>query len=1169
MRYLERAHLEAQRTRAQIEIPRWGLLEGVKNYIENSFNLEIVAVPAESIQHNHAEVSLSEGALHYDQAFDNNPEELAWELSHELGHLILHWDSLEEARSTLDAAFGTSFANDGTTSLARYHPRIREEIEANAFANEFVCPARQVFNEWLANDSIDSHDLAKQMGVPHRIVRLQLTEALFQYYQEPSISSAAFYGATESHRYDNSKPVAQRPPYDEWQECAAKIIDLPVLVNAGPGTGKTATLIRRLEYLIREKGVLPSEILVLTFSRDAAGELHQRVSTIFDEKTASCLEIDTFHGFGCSFLYRYDMQLDEKFIVLDEVGQEELLGSLLGEEDCVGIVNLRDPDSTIRELARQINHLKDRLISPDMLENEIESWVEKEKSASEHAKEFLSLYRAYERKKKERPAVDFADLIARPIELLRSSERLREEIQHKYKWIMVDEFQDVSRAVGIFLKELCGRKNHPWVVGDTRQSIYRFRGADPSNITEFTKDFLDAQTVYLKINYRSSAEIIGAANQLATLMENHEHTPETSRELWHPGRDVSSVPVNIASSMGAVALATANSDRAEYEGIAQQVRRWIDDGIPPHDIAVLARRNVDVRQIAIELGNRGIPTTIAGLITPDGPAGDLVAVLTLLENTRSSIPRLAYSLGRDIYPVETINRVIASLIQDYDNRRPIQINEGNERALFEEIQSVKDTLYREKATADPFEMLCAFLFDTSRYLRRILIDKSGATAVLALSEITTTLAKASSYSASHPDIPPQARRLGFAQYFRSRLTAAIPALDPPRIMPGAVRVMTIHASKGLEFPCVVVTGQTIPKVPVVWWIPPRLRSKNEDEIKQADSLLFVGLTRACRSVMISHALTKSGSPQSPVRQLTPLLNRWKELYQPEPYKWVAPPAMTEEVRMSRIWGSGRNRGLPAYVLNERACAIRTYLEHILGIKFPLQIEPLYPVFFASMRAALERIIVLSEERGEKVRDLEAAQIFVEKYPQKEFEGHPHLNLYKKVGTDFITKFAGAYEPHGITQLTFLETNFGIEDGAGELMPLRLDLVARFRDEASGTIHAISFRPETLAQKVSRRDNNVLPWNALDPSKRLAFLFLKDQDVNLQPWVFSGKDGRIYPYRWNQRAENMGVEREKVITKLKALTGGEFIMIPDDYECNLCRARITCPHYLVSDLNTDH
>lgn len=497
MRSLKRARNRARACRAKIGASREYLLERVEKYLFEVHSIELISANSEFLKGGRAEVVPAEGCLYYDERFDSDPAEKLMVILHELGHMELH-SRLRRLCTAGDPLTGSMYLNDGGPAMARYNKRSREEAEANAFATEFLCPSDEVFERWRAEAGENSKTLAEALGAPVCVVQAQLAEALYRI----TLGDDAEKG--------------DRPEFDcdPVQEEAARFTGAPVLVNAGPGTGKTATLVRRIEYLISDLGVAPDSILVLTFSTDAAEELTERIEHRFGLNIADEITISTFHGFGVSFLLHHGQfrDVDANAYILDEAGQAELVTRILGSVDCGRILNIKRPQETVEEIVRHIGYLKDRLRSPETLAAELAQWgpSEQEREAYARAEQFLCLYRAYEQAKSERHRLDFADLIALPIEIMEQEEAMREAHRERFKWVLVDEYQDVSRSVARLLQLICGADNPPWVVGDTRQSIFQFRGAAPENVAKFAEDFPGAKLFELDTNYRSSAEVIQA-----------------------------------------------------------------------------------------------------------------------------------------------------------------------------------------------------------------------------------------------------------------------------------------------------------------------------------------------------------------------------------------------------------------------------------------------------------------------------------------------------------------------------------------------------------------------------------------------------------------------------------------------------------------------------------
>jgi DNA helicase II / ATP-dependent DNA helicase PcrA len=1139
MKSLSYAIQRARELRAEIGAEREELFERIKSYLLTEHRIRVRGVPAHEIDGNEAELSIPEGLLSYDERLDTNPIKRLLAIAHELGHLALHHKRLTDPISKVDLLLPSIYLGTGAPALARYNRLAREEIEADAFAKEFICSGSEVLEEWLRDVSVTSKTLAVARELPEDFIRVQLVEGLCEGAQ-----------ANVSEEESELRSMVD----DETQVKAAKHTGTPALVNAGPGTGKTATLVMRIEFLLREKNVPPKNMLVLTFSNEAADELRGRIEDEFDAETAAEMEITTFHSFGYEFLLMHGHRIGidtDAMTVLDEARQEELLTRLLGKVECDSIIDLKHPEETARYALRQISHLKEQRVSPDKLEQAINQWSADEpeqKAAQAKATALLDLFREYEKAKKELDAVDFADLIMLPLELLEGDKVLVTERRDRHKWVMVDEYQDVSRAIALLLGKICGKDNPPWVVGDLRQAIYLFCGASRQNIRYFPEDFKRAEIFELETNYRSCDEVINVANQLGELMECPERDDGSYRKRWTRGTDT----MALEGCENAVTVAQANSDKAEYDGIARQVNSWIAQGVPPSEIAILARRNIDVRNITLELGKRKIKVTTSGLITPDGAAGDLSAVATFIDGRKASLPRIVYALGRDQFDNSILDDIIFYLSEVTDGRDTAREAFGEAKTLLDEIERLDESLEYERFSGDAFSVLCAFFFDGTNYLRRALAETDEAKRSLTISEIITALARAASYRHSHTDTLPVESRIGFGEHFRANLSAAKPSLVAPRAAVDAVRAMTCHASKGLEFPCVVVAGQTLSLAKDVSWLPPALKPSPQDDRDQADALFFVGATRAQRALLISYAKTQK-------RSVTPLLEKWQRIHNVPLLVWETESSEQPQVMMEAVWGGAPKGKLPATVLSKSDCSIRTYLEKIYGIRFPTTLKSLYPRFYTSVRSALEKIARQAHETNRQVADGEAKQIFAREFPDEEPVGHLHYQIYLRKGAAYAVQFAQEYErlPRA---LEFFDTEGLINKPEEELLLLRLDLVTYYRD-VNGRSHAILFRPESFPKANGKRE---LAWSHVESAtrKRMAFVLLRKLDPDLQPWIFSGEDGRIYEYKWNRNANTMDEDAAWAKERHKAFSRGRFETVINDFWCdNECQCRIPCPYWM--------
>jgi DNA helicase II / ATP-dependent DNA helicase PcrA len=1165
MRWFEAAKARAREVREIVGRGHDGLMGRVVAYLKKEHKVSLMAVPGDSLEDGDAEVSPLDRCIYYDERLDRHPEEKLFVICHELGHLEVH-KRLKAPHAVPNLLADSIYTSvDGAPAVARYSSKSDEEEEANAFAKEFLCPGDEIFSAWLNDGAADSAVLASRRGVWRDLARVQLAEHLY------NMLTAGGPADGEGRR------GARRA--DPVQERAARYVGGPAMVNAGPGTGKTSTLVMRIAYLLGELGVPARDILVLTFSYEACDEIRRRVADRFGA-AADEVVINTFHGFGYSLLLSHGLNLPHDIWIADEAVQEEVVTSILGRARCDQILGggkyLRDPSVAAREVVRQINHLKervdddDRAIDPAVLDGAVEGWkdgdAEWTPEAHAMASEFVDLFRAYEAEKVARHAVDFGDLISEPARLLRDNTHVRDFIRAQHKWVLVDEYQDAGRSVAALLKLVCGPDNPPWVVCDVRQSIYVFRGASPENVRRFANDFPGAEEFDLGINYRSGDGVIEGANQLATLLESPDHGAADYHAYWTRGGE-HDPPAGVALS-----VARAANDSAELEGVADQVEEWIGQGVAPFDIAVLARRNVDVRGAVLALSKRGVRASTSGLITPEGAAGDLAAVLTLPDHPKASIPKIVYALGRGVPGLRPhLDTAVAWLLAEREGRdrkvKPETPAPPAEIApLVEEFRRLEDCIAGENFSGDAFSVMCSFLFDGSSYLRRVLAAGDGAKRDLTLSEVVTSLTRAAGYRFSHPKIAPLASRLGFAHHFRSNLSSATPVAAAPVAAPDSVRVMTCHASKGLEFPYVMVVGQTLSKSRPVWWIPPSLRPTKEEDRAQADAVLFVGVTRARRAAVVSYSPKKSALANSSPREVVPLLKRWVESFGLRECEWNGDGRGAGEgaagSTLAPAWGGRTDLDkLSARSLAGRYCSVQTYLEQLIGLKFPPGLQSLYPRFFNAVRTAMGETVVGAHGRGAKLDGAEAAEFFAREFREDRFGEHPHAKLYARLGAEFVARFAEAYEPIP-RAAEFLDPDSVVAESTEGLLPLKLDLVTYYVD-TDGREHAMIYRPESLASPgPDGQYPEELNWSAIpDKGRRASFALLSGRKERLQPWVYSAADGRLYRYRWNSRGKLLEAERLAAGERHRHFTAGRFEAETDDWTCDPCPSRVTCPLWM--------
>ena len=357
-----------------------------------------------------------------------------------------------------------------------------------------------------------------------------------------------------------------------------------VLILAGAGSGKTKVLTTRISYLVENKGINPSNILAITFTNKAANEMRERVEGIIGENSRD-MWISTFHS-SCVRILRKDINkigYNRSFVIYDSTDQLTLI------KECMKELDLNDKKFEPRAIIAQISSAKDKLKSPKEFAREVagDLWLQS----------VADVYAIYQDRLKRNSALDFDDLIVKTVELLKSNEDVLNFYRAKFKYIMVDEYQDTSRAQYQLIKLLAKGHENICVVGDDDQSIYGWRGADIRNILEFEKDYKDVFVVKLEQNYRSTQVILDAANHLIA-----NNTERKKKRLWSDRKEGKPVRIKLLSS---------EIEEANYV-VNEIYENAMKSGRPYSDYAVLYRANAQARAVEDALNRFQIPYNIYG-----------------------------------------------------------------------------------------------------------------------------------------------------------------------------------------------------------------------------------------------------------------------------------------------------------------------------------------------------------------------------------------------------------------------------------------------------------------------------------------------------------------------------------------------------------------------------
>jgi superfamily I DNA/RNA helicase/Zn-dependent peptidase ImmA (M78 family) len=797
--------------------------------------------------------------------FDNSvePRLARFYQAHELGHLFLHSNDLLVCdAAALDVEAGEEQAQTGVRRVEGYSPAERREREANVFAREFLLPT-SLLRQCYQAEGHDARTIASETGLPDSLVVAQLSRALLT----PELIEQA--EAAES----------EQPPeitLDPSQKEAAQIPKGPFLLEAGPGTGKTRTLVSRVLHLL-EHGVRPTSILALTFSNKAAEEMRTRVAAVAPD-AAPRIWMGTFHAFGLELLRKYGTRLGlpSRPAVVDPLNALGLLEEGLPELRLEYYQNLWDPTLFLRDIVSAISRAKDEHVGPERyteLASRMRERADSEKDTirAEKMLEVARVYTWYQEQLQARGQIDFGDLIARSIDLLRGNVGVRAGLRRQYRHVLVDEYQDVNRASGLLLREIAGDGAGLWVVGDARQAIYRFRGASPINMTRFSRDFPGAVVRQLAFNYRSQEVIVDTVATFGRTMQL-SGTPD-----WEAVR---------GQHDGEVLLRVGEDGDAEGDGIAREIHARRAAGTSYRDQAVLCRSHTVLARVAARLEVGGVPVLYLGDLFERPEIRDLLSLLSLAGGDSRGLVRVAEFAEYQI-PLADV-RALLELAREREQYFPRALSLVDEAAgLSERGRRGLELLQRHLSGitygTDAWKLLVRYLFERSGYVRHLVEDESVSAQQQRLA-IFQFLGFLQDLRAEYPASDRDSSRNTLRAIRRLELFGEEQNL---RQVPDwasnidAVRLMTVHASKGLEFSAVYLpwlaksyfpsTGRTPMCPPPDDLIEEEYLTSDEDE---EECLFFVGLSRARDFLCLSRAeryLTQRRAPSEFLARLADVL----------------------------------------------------------------------------------------------------------------------------------------------------------------------------------------------------------------------------------------------------------------------------------------------------------
>ncbi|WP_291259160.1 ATP-dependent helicase [Fusobacterium sp.] len=604
---------------------------------------------------------------------------------------------------------------------------------------------------------------------------------------------------------------------DKQREAASKI-EGALLILAGAGSGKTRTITYRIAHMIEEKGISPYKILAVTFTNKAAKEMKERVESLIGEE-ANRVMISTFHSFGLRLLRVYGDRLgyNANFTIYDTDDQKRVVKNIMKE--------LIIKDKNLKEglVVSIISKLKEDGISPEEYENS--------EKYNENGKIISEVYRRYNSVLKSNNAMDFSDILVNTDRLLEISDILN-KVQDKFKYIMVDEYQDTNNIQYKLVNKIAKKYGNICVVGDENQSIYGFRGANIQNILDFEKDYPDAKVVKLEENYRSTSVILDAAN---SVIKNN--TSSRDKKLW------------TKKSVGEKITVEGCSDaRAEANFVVGEIIKGKAKGVKYRDFTVLYRTNAQSRMFEEKLLRENIPYKIFGGMQfyQRAEIKDIVAYLAVINNTDDNL-NLARILN---VPKRKIGDKTVEKISEFAKEQNLSLFEALGRA--NEISGLSANL--KITILEFYKMMSEFIELSESELVSELFD----TIIRSINYNDYLIANYEDYEvrkenieelkSSIVELEKVIENMSLREYLEN--ISLISATDNLEDEKDYVKLMTIHNSKGLEFPIVFVVGAE------EGIFPGSRADFDSNELEEERRLCYVAITRAEEKLYMTYATSR-------------------------------------------------------------------------------------------------------------------------------------------------------------------------------------------------------------------------------------------------------------------------------------------------------------------------
>ena len=961
-----------------------------------------------------------------------------------------------------------------------------------------------------------------------------------------------------------SEETSELEGLDPEQRAAVEHDQGPLLIVAGAGTGKTTVIARRIAHLIAASRARPSQILALTFNEKAAAEMQERVDVLVPYGYADT-DIATFHAFGEGALSSFGIEIgiSPGFTVLDQTAQALFLAEHVDELDLTRYAPLSDPTKYVRELARFFNKLKDYPIATASLREFAEGTMAaagEDPAARDRGARYLELAASadrYDRLLWKQGFVDFGDLLALTLRLFRESPSALRHFQERYRYVLVDEFQDTNPVQFEIVRRLTETHRNLVVVGDDDQSIYRFRGAHNQNILKFHEFFPDARSIVLTRNYRSTQEILKASRRLILVNRDRLETRlHISKEL---ATDKSGAPPQIKE---------LPTEEEEAAWVAGEIRSAVESGRRRcRDFAILVRSNRNAEPFLRALDEQGVPYYFSGSrgLFQRPEIKELVALLYAL--SQDAREEYLYLLAQSAYsvPGEDLNGLVHALSTEpvklktlmeraVRGAAPVSISdEGRERlaAMLEDLTELR-TVARDHRTG---EVLRAYL-DRRGILKQLRTpsdfeDEIKARNIVKFFKLVHTFGTV----AVVDRVPLFLRHLDMVMAHGED-----PAVAEIGEESDVVQVLTIHRAKGLEFPVVYLVQAATDRFPtrhrsrgieVPIELAPGEEPTSDLHKEEERRLCYVAFTRAKEELIATHAADYGGKM---LRRRSEFLSEAFDLGKPAPARKKR--QVLEELES---YAAERPAGLPLlerpkvrepiHLSHQRiadydTCPLKYHFLHVLAIDPILTLD--HRVNFGN---AIHQAVAFALERhrlGETPTFEQVVEVFRRTWRDEGYRSEDHSRRRFEQGVAalgaFLEREVAGRPPATEVERTF---RFKLED---VVVTGRMDRVDEGPDGVVITDYKTSEIEEEEKADQDARDSLQLSIYALAHKERTG---RPPERLELH-YVLSGDVGRS-----TRSEEKLERTRDRILAIAESVRAGDFRAQPSERNCSVCACRPIC------------